>query len=880
MLNPKKKSIFEVLEFDGSLKNIPLANKHTYQVRLFHYTNALIQKMRWRAFYYEQKLCKKTNHVTDNSDAHLNTSKLSTISKSLPFPTKKSAPICVKLIPFESELIDLINKIELKPGKTNNFQYNLRNKINSIKKSNKLVIFADKTNNLYKISPKNYDKLLLDNITKNYKKCTNNPADTIDSRAQELLNENNITGKRIPKLERSQAYITVKDHKDNFPATVKCRLISKSKTHIGKISKQILTSIIKDVRTATSLIQWKNTSELLQWFNNINNKSSKRFISFDIVEFYPSITKAHLINALDYASQFSNFNKSDTDIIFHSCDSLLFSGDDVWKKNDTDSFFDIPMGSFHGAEVCDLVGLYILDKLKSIFDNCGLYRDDGLGVIDLSKPLVYEKIKKSTFRLMSDIGFKITLEIGAQITNFLDVTLNLSNNTYRPYRKPNSLLNFININSDHPHHVKKCLPVMTQKRLSTLSSNEKIFNEIKAPYENELKNRGFKCKLKYEKLDVDKKRKKPRNRHIMWYNPPYCSSVNINLGKEFLKLVDKHFPDSHFYNKIFNRKTVKISYSCMSNVKTLIQSHNKTVISNFKNRHIKANTNNNSSNKVSNNVDINNISNHTNQINNNSNNKNNNFNNSNNNDNPNNINFNYGNNNVKHIKTLNIKDISYNDNFNINDNENIHINSTNNSVDYNNQRITRSISKMIKENLEQVSDNSAKSISKMHNNKTINKYSKPTNPNSNKLSNMPKTCNCRKLNKDNCPLKGNCLIKNVIYKVKVESKGPDKIYIGSTAGSFKDRYANHKHTFKNINKKQSTRLSDYVWSFFHRYGKRPNMEWSIVSKIKHASNGVSRICPTCNTERAVIAAEDKDLLLNKRQDLSNICPHNRRFYFK
>ena len=50
------------------------------------------------------------------------------------------------------------------------------------------------------------------------------------------------------------------------------------------------------------------------------------------------------------------------------------------------------MGSFHGAEVCDLVGLYILDKLKSIFDSCELYRDDGLGVIDLSKPLVYEKI--------------------------------------------------------------------------------------------------------------------------------------------------------------------------------------------------------------------------------------------------------------------------------------------------------------------------------------------------------------------------------------------------------------------------------------------------------------------------------------------------------
>ena len=65
-------------------------------------------------------------------------------------------------------------------------------------------------------------------------------------------------------------------------------------------------------------------------------------------------------------------------------------------------------GSFNGAEVCDLVGLYILNKLKSIFLNCGLYGDDGLGVIYFSKPLVYEKVKKPRFKLMSDIGFKIT----------------------------------------------------------------------------------------------------------------------------------------------------------------------------------------------------------------------------------------------------------------------------------------------------------------------------------------------------------------------------------------------------------------------------------------------------------------------------------------
>ena len=84
-----------------------------------------------------------------------------------------------------------------------------------------------------------------------------------------------------------------------------------------------------------------------------------------------------------------------------------------------------------------------------------LFRDEGLGVVDLSKPVVYERKIKAIFKLISEIGFKITLDLGSCQTNFLDVTLNLSINTFRPYRKSNSLLNFININSDHPHHIKK-----------------------------------------------------------------------------------------------------------------------------------------------------------------------------------------------------------------------------------------------------------------------------------------------------------------------------------------------------------------------------------------------------------------------------------------
>ena len=806
--------------------------------------------MRWRAFFYDQKLYNVTLKKTDNDDAHLNNGKLSKINK-LPFPTKRSAPVCTKLIPFESELIDLINKIGFNTSKVNKFQIDLRNKINSIKKSNKLVIFADKTNNLYKISPKNYNNLLTNNITKNYKKCDKNSVELINSRAQEILNKNNIINKRIPKLENSQAYITVKDHKDNFPATIKCRLINTSKTHIAKISKLILSSIVKDVRTATGLIQWKNTGELLKWFSNIKDKKNKRFVNFDIVEFYPSITKSHLINALDYAANYSNFSKNDTEIIFHSCDSLLFSKDGVWKKSDTDSYFDIPMGSFHGAEVCDLVGLYILNRLKTVFNSCGLFRDDGLAVVDLSKPIVYEKKRKAIFKLMTEIGFKITLDLGSYKTDFLDVTLNLSNNTFRPYRKPNSLLNFININSDHPHHIKKCLPKMTEKRLSALSSDEKIFNEVKIPFEYELKNRGFQCNLKYQHPNNNNsKRNKSRNGRVIWYNPPYCSLTDINLGKEFLKLVDKHFPINHFYRKIFSRKTLKISYSCMSNVKSLIQSHNKSVLTKVNN----ARSCNNNRNSINNSIDS-----HTNTINNN----------------------NIDNN----ILTSNCKD-NDNDKSNSNDNNcdisTISNNNNNNNISnsesnpINNRRITRSMTNNLNLNFtNQLSINISKNKPTFNDKSVIVSKNKILNNN-----HTQKTCNCRKSNKPNCPLRGNCLISNVVYKVEVESKGPDKIYIGSTGGSFKDRYAGHKHTFNNIDKKHNTRLSDYVWKYFHRYGKRPKMVWSIVHKIKHNTNCAQRICQTCNMERSAIAAEDRELLLNKRHDLSNVCPHNRRFYFK
>ena len=65
---------------------------------------------------------------------------------------------------------------------------------------------------------------------------------------------------------------------------------------------------------------------------------------------------------------------------------------------------------------------------------------------------------------------------------------------------------------------------------------------------------------------------------MIWFNPPYNSTVSTNIGHKFLQAMDEYFPSHHPLHKIFNRNTLKLSYSCMPNVKCLISSHNKSII--------------------------------------------------------------------------------------------------------------------------------------------------------------------------------------------------------------------------------------------------------------------------------------------------------------
>ena len=72
--------------------------------------------------------------------------------------------------------------------------------------------------------------------------------------------------------------------------------------------------------------------------------------------------------------------------------------------------------------------------------------------------------------------------------------------------------------------------------------------------------------------------KKKRKRKIIWFRPPFCQSIETNISRRFLSLVDNHFTLDHPLRKIFNRNTLKVSPRCNSNIDSAIKSHDNQLL--------------------------------------------------------------------------------------------------------------------------------------------------------------------------------------------------------------------------------------------------------------------------------------------------------------
>ena len=113
-----------------------------------------------------------------------------------------------------------------------------------------------------------------------------------------------------------------------------------------------------------------------------------------------------------------------------------------------------------------------------------------------------------------------------------------------------------------------------------MSSTEEVFRNAAPAYNEALHSSGYGKNIEFVERNSERTNRKKRNRQrkVTWFNPPYSSNVKTNVGGKFLHLIVKHFPAGNKLHKIFNKNTVKVSYSCMKNIDSVIKSHNDRII--------------------------------------------------------------------------------------------------------------------------------------------------------------------------------------------------------------------------------------------------------------------------------------------------------------
>ena len=170
---------------------------------------------------------------------------------------------------------------------------------------------------------------------------------------------------------------------------------------------------------------------------------------FDIKDFYPSIKEKLLWEAIRFAKLYISITNKGIEAIFQAKKSLLYYNEEPWVKKGKSNFV-VTRGAYDGAEVCELIGIFMLPLLnKHINKNhIGLHRDNGPAILKNTSGPEAKKFKKKSQKLFKEKDLDIIVQCNLKITKYLDVTLNLNDVSYRPYRKPNEEANYIHINSD------------------------------------------------------------------------------------------------------------------------------------------------------------------------------------------------------------------------------------------------------------------------------------------------------------------------------------------------------------------------------------------------------------------------------------------------
>ena len=132
---------------------------------------------------------------------------------------------------------------------------------------------------------------------------------------------------------------------------------------MGRIRRQILDDINGKLNRKLNITLWKNSAAVIEWFRSTEMKESCTFTSFNIIEFSPSISEDLLNRAIRFANNHIDTGDDEVATIQHSTKFLLFSKNKARVQKEDPGLFDVALGSYDGAEVCELVEIFVLSHL-------------------------------------------------------------------------------------------------------------------------------------------------------------------------------------------------------------------------------------------------------------------------------------------------------------------------------------------------------------------------------------------------------------------------------------------------------------------------------------------------------------------------------------
>ena len=123
------------------------------------------------------------------------------------------------------------------------------------------------------------------------------------------------------------------------------------------------------------------------------------------------------------------------------------------------------------------------------------------------------KEKKEIIKIFKSFRLSITVTINVTSANYLDVNFYLTEDIYKPYRKPNDEPVYINRHSNHPPNIEQQIPLSVSSTISNISSDQLICNSSIPMYKEALTKSGFNDDIIYNPvLESNNSRKNTRKR--------------------------------------------------------------------------------------------------------------------------------------------------------------------------------------------------------------------------------------------------------------------------------------------------------------------------------------------------------------------------------